>query len=354
MRGQGFSNRRAGERAPNAARSGAMLKYIDTETPGITRRRRGRYWQYFDADGARVTDRAEIDRLNRLGVPPAYRDVWYCPHAHGHLQAIGIDARGRKQYRYHDEFRSAREADKYDRCAKFGTALPKIRARVEEDLNERGMGKERIVAAIVRLLDVGHIRVGNEGYAAENDSYGATTLRNKHGEVKGNTVRLEYRGKSGKMQKVAVKDATLARLVQRCQDLPGQHLFQYIGEDGEPRPVGSADVNAYLREATDDEFTAKHFRTWGASVIAFETILDRKDSGLTMKELLQPVADALGNTPAISRKSYVHPLLLEAVKTGELDLLRGGRLPRPTRYLSAAERGLIDLLDASEGLKAAA
>ena len=330
-----------------------MLEYIDTETPGITRRRRGRYWQYFHTDGARVTDRDEIDRLNKLGVPPAYRDVWYCPHADGHLQATGIDARGRKQYRYHDDFRSAREADKYDRCVRFGNALPKIRARVEADLAERGMGKERIVAAIVRLLDVGHIRIGNEGYASENDSYGATTLRNKHGVVSGSTVLLQYRGKSGKMQKVAIKDATLARLVRRCQDLPGQHLFQYVGEDGEAHAVGSSDVNAYLRDASDDEFSAKHFRTWGASVIAFETILDRKD-GLTLKELLQPVADALGNTPAISRKSYVHPLLLDAVKTGDLDLLKGAPLPRSTRYLSGAERGLIALLESREGLKRAA
>lgn len=331
-----------------------MLKYIDTETPGSTRRRKGRYWQYFDAGGARITDRAEIDRLNGLGVPPAYTDVWYCPRADGHLQAIGIDSRGRRQYRYHDEFRSAREADKYDRCVDFGNALTKIRAQVEEDLATRGMGKERIVAAIIRLLDVGHIRIGNEGYAAANDSYGATTLRNQHGKVTGNTVRLEYRGKSGKMQKVAVKDATLARLVRRCQDLPGQQLFQYVGEDGEARPVGSADVNAYLREASGAEFTAKHFRTWGASVIAFETILDREDSGLTMKELLEPVADALGNTPAISRKSYVHPLLLDAVKTGELGLLKGAALPRATRYLSGAERGLIALLEDNGGLKGAA
>ncbi len=331
-----------------------MLNYVDTETPGYTRRRRGRYWQYFDCEGHRITDRDEIDRLNRLGVPPAYTNVWYCPHANGHLQAVGIDARGRRQYRYHDEFRSAREADKYDRCLKFGQALPAIRAQVEKDLAERGMGKERIVAAIVRLLDVGHIRVGNEAYAAANDSYGATTLKTKHSKVSGETVRLEYRGKSGKMQKVAVRDRTLARLVRRCQDLPGQKLFQYIGEDGEPRPIGSSDVNDYLRAATDDEFTAKHFRTWGASVIAFETILDRKDAGLTMKELLEPVADALGNTPAISRKSYVHPRLLDAVKDGRLDLLDGAPLPRDTKYLSGAERGLIAFLEAGEGLKKAA
>ena len=322
-----------------------MLRYSDTETPGITRKRKGRYWQYFDHNKVRVTDREVIERLNKLGVPPAYSDVWYCPHANGHLQAIGIDARGRKQYRYHDEFRSAREADKYDRCVKFGLALPSIRGRVEEDLATRGMGKERIVAAIVRLLDVGHIRIGNEAYAAANKSYGATTLRTDHSVVKGSTVRLEYRGKSGKMQKVAVKDQILARLVRKCQDLPGQKLFQYVGADGEAHAVGSADVNDYLREASGEEFTAKHFRTWGASVIAFETILDRKDMGLTMKELLQPVADALGNTPAISRKSYVHPLLLEAVKTGDLDLLNGKPLPRATKHLSAAERGLIAVLE---------
>lgn len=326
-----------------------MLCYVDDNMPGITRRRRGKTWHYFDPEGRRITDEAEIARLNKLGVPPAYRKVWFCPYPEGHLQATGIDERGRKQYRYHDEFRAFREAHKYDRCIHFGHALPKLRARVEEDLALPGLCKQRILAAIVRLLDIGHVRVGNEGYAQENDSYGATTLRTEHGEVRGGKLKLEYRGKSGKLQKLVIEDKSLARIVRRCQDLPGQHLFQYVGHDGEPHRVGSGDVNAYIREAMDDDFSAKHFRTWGASVIAFETIVAcDPDEGLTLKELLEPVACALGNTPAISRKSYVHPLLIERVKEGRIDDIAGRCLPRPMKYLSPIERGLLEFLEGEE------
>ena len=326
-----------------------LLCYVDDQIPGISRRKRGKTWHYFSPEGVRITDPEEVARLNRLGVPPAYKDVWFCPDPNGHLQATGIDARGRKQYRYHDEYRAFRDAHKYDRCVHFGHALPKLREKVAADIELPGLGRDRILAAVVRLLDIGYLRVGNEGYAQENDSYGATTLRNEHGRVWGDKVRLEYRGKGGQVQKVEIRDKILARIVRRCQDLPGQHLFQYVDDDGQPHPIGSSDVNDYIREAMGEEFSAKHFRTWGASVLAFETIVrSDPDEPITIKQLLEPVAQALGNTPAISRKSYVHPLLIEAVKRGDIDKLVGRSLPRPMKYLAPEERGFLEFLEEAE------
>jgi DNA topoisomerase-1 len=319
------------------------LTYVDDQLPGVTRKKLARGWAYYDAKGQRITDRGEIDRLNAVGLPPAYVDAWFCPSPDGHLQATGIDARGRKQYRYHGDFRAQRESAKYDRCACFGRALPLLRARVEADLAAGGLGKDNIVAAIVRLLDVAHLRVGNEGYAKANKSFGATTLRTRHADVGTRRLKLEYRGKSGKTQRLTIEDRSLARIVRRCQDLPGQHLFQYVDDAGEARPVGSGDVNAYIRDAMGDDFTAKHFRTWGASVIAFEALVAAGEAGLGIKALLEPVAQALGNTPAIARKSYVHPVLVEAARSG--GSLAGLRLPRATRYLTRHERGLIALLE---------
>ena len=321
-----------------------MLNYVDTGEPGITRRKRGKHWHYFMPDGARITDAAEVDRLNKLGVPPAYARVWFSPEPFGHLQAIGYDAKGRKQYRYHEAFRSAREADKYDRCAGFGEALPRLRALVERDISVPGLGRDKVLAAIVRLLDHGHIRVGNDTYAQANESYGATTLLNEHSEVRGSRVKLEYRGKSGKMQRVVIADASLARIVRRCHDLPGQALFQYLGHDGEPHRIGSGDVNAYIKGAMGDDYSAKHFRTWGASAIAFKTIRMSDPATLTLKAMLEPVAAALGNTPAISRKSYVHPTLIDVIAEGKAGDLAAAKLPRPTQYLTAVERGLIAFL----------
>ncbi len=320
-----------------------MLTYGDAGAAGIVRRRRGQHWQYF-SDGVRITDPAEVARLNGLGVPPAYVRCWFSPDPTAHLQAVGFDARGRRQYRYHADFRAAREADKYDRCASFGAALPQLRAVVERDIAVRGLGRDKVLAGIVRLLDSGHIRVGNDCYARANDSYGATTLRTEHGEVRGNRVKLEYRGKSGKMQRVVITDAALAKIVRRCHDLPGQALFQYVADDGTLHRIGSGDVNAYIKAAMGDDFSAKHFRTWGASVIAFETIRAGDPATLTLKTMLAPVAAALGNTPAISRKSYVHPALIAAVADGRAGDLAATKLPRPTRYLTAAERGLIAFL----------
>jgi len=322
-----------------------MLCHVDDAMPGITRKRRGRYWMYFDAEGKRITDREEIDRLNRVALPPAYADAWFCPSPNGHIQAIGYDAKGRKQYRYHEDFRSQQEAAKYERCADFGRALPKLRKRVEEDLGKRTLSREAVVAAVVRLLDQEHLRVGNEAYAKENKSFGATTLRSRHARVFTRSVTMRFKGKHGVERQLTITDRNLTRIVRRCNDLPGQNLFQYIDDEGEPQPVTSTDVNAYIREAMGEEFTAKHFRTWGASVIAFEQLCNAGAEGVSVKQMLEPVAEALGNTPAISRKSYVHPDLIEAVKNNPHDPLGDLRCPRATLYLSSAERGLIAFLE---------
>ena len=326
------------------------LRYVDDSLPGITRRRPGRYWQYFDADGKRVSDRDEIDRLNSIGLPPAYRDAWLSPDPQGHIQAIGYDDKGRKQYRYHPDFREKQEAAKYDRCRDFGMVLPKLRRRVEADLRKRKLSRDTVVAAVVRLLDSGRIRVGNEAYAQANKSYGATTLRSRHAKVAGRTVKMRFRAKSGIERELKITDASLSRIVTRCQDLPGQHLFQYLDEAGDPHPVTSTDVNDYIRAATGEDFTAKHFRTWSASVIAFSQICAAGEEGVGLKALLEPVAEALGNTPAISRKSYVHPRIVAAVKDAPSRRL-SLHCPRASKYLSSAERGLIAFLGRRTGRK---
>jgi DNA topoisomerase-1 len=342
----GYDPAREGNEPPQCAVDPAMLCYVDDGLPGITRRRSGRGWAYFDDQGNRIMDRDEIDRLNRIALPPAYRDAWFCATPEGHVQAIGYDEKGRKQYRYHEDFRAAQDADKYDRCLAFGLALPRIRVRVADDLSGRSLGKDAVVAAIVRLLDLGRVRIGNASYAKANRSFGATTLRNRHAQVRGRKLHLEYLGKSGKIQRLTIEDQRLSRIVRRCQDLPGQNLFQYVDEGGSPRPVTSSDVNAYLREASGDDFTAKHFRTWGASVLAYRALIEAGEDGISLKAMLEPVAQALGNTAAISRKSYVHPALLELAKAGGLrnqaDL---PRLPRATKYLSSVERGLLAFLE---------
>lgn len=320
------------------------IVYCDDSEPGITRRKMRHGWGYFDIDGTRITDRDEIDRLNRIGLPPAYRDAWFCPNPDGHIQAIGWDERGRKQYRYHTGFREAQDAAKYDRCADFGCALPRLRARVEADLARRDFSRDRAVAAVIRLLDRGHVRVGNEGYARANKSFGATTLRRRHAVLKGRSLKLQYRAKSGKMRVMTITDASLSRFVRRCQDLPGQHLFRWIDAAGGAHAVTSSDVNDYIRAATGGDFTAKHFRTWGASVLAFDMLISAA-ADINLAQLLEPVSEALGNTPSIARKSYVHPLLIGLVKQGQSELRRALRLPRATRYLTRTERALIALLE---------
>ena len=326
--------------------SASRLRHCDDKKPGITRKRAGHGWAYFLPSGARITDRDEIDRLNKIALPPAYVDAWYCPYANGHIQATGVDAKGRKQYRYHPDFRAQQEADKYERCAEFGRALPRLRARVNADLAGRKLAHDTVVAAVVRLLDLGHIRVGNEAYAKANKSFGATTLRNRHAKVRGTRLQLEYIGKSGKKQRLTIEDRRLARIVRRTQDLPGQHLFEYLDGEWKPHAVGSDDVNCYIREATGGDFTAKHFRTWGASLLAFEHILvASKDGKISLKPMLEAVAAALGNTPAISRKSYIHPALIALCRDGDAGGLCRLRMPRPTQYLTAHERALVGFLD---------
>jgi len=325
----------------------SILCYVDDALPGITRKKAGHGWGYYDPEGKRITNRDEIDRLNAIALPPAYKDAWFCPSPHGHIQATGIDDRGRKQYRYHIAFRTQQDAQKYEKCADFGRALPLLRARVTEDLASRSLDRDTVVAAVVRLLDLGHIRVGNEEYVKDNKSFGATTLRNRHAKVSGAKLRLEYMGKSGKKQRLTIEDKRLATIVRKTQDLPGQHLFEYIGEDGAPHAVGSGEVNDYIRTATGGDFTAKHFRTWGATLLAFEHIMTASKSGkLSLKPMLEEVAAALGNTPAISRKSYVHPALIELCRQGKGDAICALKLPRATKYMTGAERALIGFLDA--------
>ena len=321
-----------------------MLRHSNDGEPGYTRKRMGRYWAYFEGD-TRVTDRDEIERLNAVGLPPAYQNAWFCKDANGHLQATGVDARGRKQYRYHADFRAKRESAKYEGLLEFGKALPKLRRRVEQDLKRRDLTREAVLAAVVRLLDTEHIRIGNEEYAKANKSFGATTLRRRHLKRTGHGLLMRFTGKHGIVREVKITDTNLKRICKRCQDLPGQMLFQYVNGDGEPKPITSGDVNDYIREVTGREFTAKHFRTWSASVIALEQLLKKKeDARITVKTVIEPVAEALGKTPAISRKSYVHPKLLEAVKDDARDPLDGMERPRSRKRLSSAEVALLDFL----------
>jgi DNA topoisomerase-1 len=323
-----------------------MLNFVDDSAPGITRKKMKIGWGYYDPDGKRITDRTEIDRLNKLGMPPAYERCWFCADPNGHLQGVGFDAKGRKQYRYHPEFRANQEMAKFERLARFGHALPKLRRKIEEDITGRKLDPDTVLAAVVRLIDETHMRVGSEEYVKSGKSFGATTLRNRHARVEGSKLKLSYKGKHGIKQTVTVTDRNLARIAKRTQDLPGQHLFEFITPDGEIRPVTSSDVNAYIKDAMGEDFTAKDFRTWGASVIAFEEMAKRaaENPRIKLKEVMEPVAEALGNTPAISRKSYVHPAIIEAAK--DAGAIGTRKLPRAGKYLSAYERGLIEFLEA--------
>lgn len=321
------------------------LIFADVDAPGISRRRVRARWAYFGPEGERITDRDEIERLNGIALPPAYTDAWFSPDAQAHILATGVDDKGRKQYRYHPAFVAGRDAIKFERCADFGRALPRIRQRVEADLAERGLTEERAIASVIRLLDSGRIRVGNECYARSNRSFGATTLLHRHVRLNGQRLTLRFRAKSGKLSTFDVTDRGLVRFVKRVQDLPGQHLFQYIGEGGQTWPINSTDVNRYIRETMKADFSAKDFRTWAASVLAFQSLLSRT-TDMKLADLLSFVADHLGNTPAIARKAYVHPSLIELARTPSTDL-RALKLPRCTKWLSREERGLIAYLDKS-------
>jgi DNA topoisomerase-1 len=344
----------AGPIDPEASAEEAGLRYVSDAMPGIARRRAGRGFSYIGPDGRRVADRRVLARIKSLAIPPAWTDVWICPIARGHLQATGRDARGRKQYRYHARWRAVRDEAKYERIIAFGRALPRIRRRVDKDLSLPGLPRERVLAAVVRLLEKTRVRVGNEEYARENRSFGLTTLRNRHAEVGSHRIRFAFRGKGGKEHEVELSDRRLATIVSRCQDLPGQALFTYLDEDGEPRTVDSADVNEYLREISGQDFTAKDFRTWSGTVLAAWALseLQEFDSEAQAKRnvvrAVEAVAERLGNTPAVSRKSYVHPTVIDAYLDG--DVVRGARrraeeeLAESMDRLPAEEAAVLALL----------
>lgn len=304
------------------------LRFTSDEEPGIRRMRRGRGFAYLDPGGRAIADSATLARIRRLAIPPAYHDVWICADPRGHLQATGRDARGRKQYRYHPQWREHRDAAKFDRMLEFARALPRIRRRVAHDLGKRGLPRERVLATVVRLLEATLVRVGNEEYARANGSYGLTTLRNRHVTVRGAKLRFEFRAKSGIHREVQVHDPKLAAIVQRCADIPGQELFQWVDEAGERHPIDSTSVNEYLREASGGPFTAKDYRTWFATLEMLERLRGRApgNARAIKRELsaaLGEVSALLGNTPAICRKCYVHPEVLAAYGDGRLAPLNG-------------------------------
>ncbi|HUP55646.1 MAG TPA: DNA topoisomerase IB [Methylomirabilota bacterium] len=311
-------------RDPRVVARDAGLQYTTDTRPGITRRRSGKGFAYRAADGAIVRDREVLDRIRKLAIPPAWTDVWICPRPNGHLQASGRDARGRKQYRYHAGWHERRGTDKFDRMLAFSDVLPRIRRRCDADLATRGLSREKVLAAVVRLLELTLIRVGNDEYARLNRSFGLTTLRDRHARIEGAAVRFRFRGKSGREHEVGLRDRRLAGIVRRCQELPGQELFQYVDDTGEVRDVASDDVNAYIREASGGEFTAKDFRTWAGTVLAYRALRALQPGageGAARKNVVEAIrqtADRLGNTPAVARGSYVHPAVLDAYLAGSI------------------------------------
>jgi DNA topoisomerase-1 len=314
---------------PTESARAAGLRYVADTAPGITRRRAGKSFSYRDGDGRPIRDRATLDRIRSLAIPPAWTDVWICPSPRGHVQATGRDARGRKQYRYHPKWHQIRDETKYERMLAFGRALPAIRKRVERDLARPGLPREKVLAAVVKLLEATLIRVGNDEYARTNRSFGLTTLKDRHVAVEGSTLRFRFRGKSGVMHEIGLRDRRLATIVKRCQDLPGQELIQYLDDEGQPRDVESADVNQYLREIAGEEFTAKDFRTWAGTVLAAQALqeIESFDTQAQAKKnvvrAIESVAQRLGNTPSVCRKCYVHPIVIEAyLEDGTIQVVR--------------------------------
>jgi DNA topoisomerase-1 len=339
---------------PEQSARAAGLRYVLDTAPGVRRKRAGKAFTYMAADGSTIRDRETIRRIKSLAIPPAWTDVWICPDPRGHLQATGRDARGRKQYRYHARWREVRDAVKYDRMLAFAEALPRIRERTDQHLELPGMPREKVLAAIVRLLEDTRIRVGNEEYRKENGSFGLTTLRNRHADVIGSEVRFTFKGKSGKQHKLRLEDRQLARIIKRCQDIPGQELFQYIDEDGEPKALESDDVNAYLKEISGEDFTAKDFRTWAGTILAARFFREAEVTPETTgqkKELVRAiarVAEELGNTPAVCKKCYIHPAVIAAYLAGGLKPIEEKDDEDPYK-LSAEERGLLKLLSSQAG-----
>jgi DNA topoisomerase-1 len=310
--------------APHVVAREAGLRYVSDQLPGIRRRKHGASFSYVDPSGKPLKDPAQLERIRSLAIPPAYTEVWISPDPRGHIQATGRDARGRKQYRYHPKWRAIRDETKYTRMLEFSEVLPRLRQRVDQDLGLPGLPREKVLATVVRLLEWTCIRVGNEEYARSNKSFGLTTLKDQHVEIRGSTIRFEFRGKSGKVHSCDINDRHLARIIRRCQDIPGQDLFQYLDDAGQRQPISSEDVNNYIRDITGGEFTAKDFRTWTGTMLAAAALRDIGPAE-TAKELkgnflkaVDRVANQLNNTRAVCRKYYVHPALFEAYSEGTL------------------------------------
>jgi DNA topoisomerase-1 len=323
----------------------AGLVYVSDHDPGMRRRRSGTGFAYLGPDGAPVRDEPTLDRIRKLAIPPAWTDVWISPEPAGHIQAVGRDQRRRKQYRYHARWREVRDSHKYDRVIAFGRALPKLRRRVEADLRRRGLPREKVLAAVIRVMGITLMRVGNDEYARKNNSFGATTLRNRHARIAGGKAIFEFRGKSGQVRRTGFHDRRLARIVKACQDLPGQRLFQYLGEDAQQHAVESADVNAYLRETMGEDVSAKDFRTWAGTVLAARAlILAEPCAGAghakrNINACVKAVAGVLGNTAAVCRGAYIHPAVLDGYATGVLQL-------KPAKDDRAFELAVLRFLEA--------
>ena len=309
---------------PEAAAESAGLVYVSDQEPGIRRQRSGRGFSYKGRDGAAITDKRVLERIYRLAVPPAWTDVWISASPNGHIQATGRDVRGRKQYKYHARWREVRDSTKFEHMVEFAEALPKIRKRIAADLSSRGLSRRKVLAAVVYLLENTLIRVGNSDYAKQNKSFGLTTLRDGHVDINGSRLRFEFKGKSGKVWKLKMRDRRIASVVKSCQDLPGQHLFQYVDENGERQQITSTDVNDYLREIAGSDVTAKDFRTWAGTVLAamalseFEAFDSEAGAKRNVKAAIEKVAARLGNTPTICRQCYVHPEVVNAYLEGSL------------------------------------
>jgi DNA topoisomerase I len=309
---------------PRDAAHSAGLRYVSDEEPGIRRRKAGKGFSYQGPGGTRIDDKETLARISALAIPPAWTDVWICPRADGHIQATGRDVKGRKQYRYHAAFREIRESTKFEHMVAFAKALPALRETVRQHMALRGLPRDKVLATIVHLLETTLIRVGNSDYAKQNDSYGLTTLKDPHVAVGGSELKFRFKGKSGRVWQLQVKDRRVAKIVKACQDLPGQHLFQYLDDTGAQQTVTSSDVNAYLKEITGSEITAKDFRTWAGTVLAamalsaFEQFDSQASAKKNVRAAIEEVAARLGNTPTICRKCYVHPKVLNCYLQGDL------------------------------------
>jgi DNA topoisomerase-1 len=335
----------------------AGLRYVSDTMPGIRRKKAGSGFTYTGTDGKPIKDAAALNRIRSLAIPPAYTDVWICPFSNGHIQATGRDARRRKQYRYHARWREVRDETKFGRVLAFSEVLPRIRQRIESDLSKPGLPREKVLATVVRLLDCTGIRIGNDEYARANRSFGLTTLRDRHVEVSGSNIRFEFRGKSGKAYNVSITDRRLARIVQRCQALPGEDLFQYEDDNGVRQTVGSGDVNDYLRAISGEEFTAKDFRTWSGTKLAVAALAEigtwksQRQAKSNILRAIDQVAEQLNNTRAVCRKYYVHPAVLDAYTAGTmLETLQHGTRPAAGRELDQDEAAVAGLLREHLGL----